>query len=397
MAEMIPWRFLIVAALFAVLIYCQFYLAHRQWSRLKGEQAVEIDVNYVRSENYFGQSFRMKVKQWLLMPGVSDQESGTTIQKDAERIHVVERMELPSGADCDDILVVERNFSCGSQSRLGREVLVHGDAEIGAKSRVQALATDSNLFVGEGVRVARWLDAMGDLTISAGTKIQSRVTSQTRISLGLGVELSSAHAPEIATAGRNEGLGSLDTAAGNLLDLTMAEQSDELTSKLEAAGFKPDLLLQLGSDTWMYKGDLVLTLPVRLSQKLAVTGKCSFCAGSRLEADLRAGKSILLGPSCVINGNLTADRHIFIGNHSRFSGVLNAGHSMLLSSGTRGFRSDGMVVAYAGEKLSVESDVAVKGKLSAGAGVVVVNSTQSRAWKARFGIQDATLGPKEQA
>lgn len=387
MAEMIPWRFLIFTAIFAAMFYCQFYLAHRQWLRLKGEQATEIDVNYVRSENYFGQSFRVKVKDWLTIPPMPGQD-GTTILKGDECIRVIDSMELPAGSDCDDILVVERNFACAAGSRLRREVLVHGDAEIGPTSRVQSIAADGSLFLGEDVRVARWLDATGELTLSSASKVQSRVTSQKRISLGLGVEVGSAYAPEVATAGTDGGFERPERKPAELLDLVLAEQSEEGNQKLAALGFKRDRLIQLGADTWLYKGDLRLPVAVRIRKKLAVTGTCVFRAGSRIEADLKAGESIFVGPGCAIDGNLVAEKHIFIGSDCRFSNMINAGRSLLLSSGTRGFREDGMVVAYAGEKLNAESNVALRGKLCAGERVLVVNAAQSKAWKMRLRIDD---------
>jgi predicted acyltransferase (DUF342 family) len=388
MVEALPWRFIIFALIFAGLIYFQFYLAHRQWRRLRGEQATDIDINYVRSENYFGQSFRRKVEDWRRLPAVAiDGAGGMAIAKGDERIRVLEVMELPGGSDCDDILVIEQGFCCGPESRLRREVLVHGDATIGAGSRLQSLAADGSLALGENVHVARWVDAAGEMTIGPGCRIHSRATSQTRITLSQGVEVASAYAPEVATTPQDDCDRTFVTPPAELLQIAMYDQA-EADPELEAAGMRPGRLLQLGSDTWLYKGSLELHVPVRISTKLAVTGNCSFRAGSVIEADLKSGGSISLAPFCTINGNLIAEKNIFAGSGCHFSGVINAGEDLLLSSGTRGSRPDGMVVAYAGGQLSVEGDVVIKGKLSAGRRVVVIDSLQSTAWKARRKIEE---------
>jgi predicted acyltransferase (DUF342 family) len=110
-----------------------------------------------------------------------------------------------------------------------------------------------------------------------------------------------------------------------------------------------------------------------------------------IEADVRASGSIIMGCSCTIQANVVADKHVFLGPFCRFSGVINAGGELLLSSGTRGFQSEGMVIAYAGSTLSVETDVAIRGKLSAGERVAVVNSAASKAWRKRHRISQDGL------
>jgi hypothetical protein len=63
----------------------------------------------------------------------------------------------------------------------------------------------------------------------------------------------------------------------------------------------------------------------------------------------------------------------------RFAGLIHADGSVRLSQGTRGFKDDGMVVAYAGEILEVEKDVAIKGKLAAGGRVIVESAEAAEA------------------
>jgi hypothetical protein len=146
--------------------------------------------------------------------------------------------------------------------------------------------------------------------------------------------------------------------------------------------------VQLGGDTWLYKGHVRPPVPVRLRRKLAVAEDCYFPGGSVLEFDVKAGGSIFLGPSCVVRGNLVADGHVFLGPGCRFSGLVHAGKTLLLSRGTRGFRPDGMVAVYAGEDLSLETDVALKGKIASGARAVVIDAAAAQAWRDQRRIQD---------
>ena len=65
---MIPWQFLIFTGVMAAILYLHFFFSHLQWRRVKGEQPADVDPSYVKREDYFAQSFRSKVKNWLELP-----------------------------------------------------------------------------------------------------------------------------------------------------------------------------------------------------------------------------------------------------------------------------------------------------------------------------------------
>src|ERR1700690_2002042 len=166
MPAVIQWRFILFTIIFAGLLYLQFYLAHRQWKRIKGHQTSEIDVGYVRMEDYLAQSFRRKVKEWLQLPSTVRSERERTILKGRETIRVITgAIEFGSGEVCDDILVVEGNFTCGSGCLFAREILVKGNARIGPGTQLQSVAVDGDLTLEWDVKVARWLDSTRELSI----------------------------------------------------------------------------------------------------------------------------------------------------------------------------------------------------------------------------------------
>jgi predicted acyltransferase (DUF342 family) len=391
MAEILPWRLLIFALAFSLLVYLQFYLGHREWRRLKGEQAAEIDVHYIRAENYLAQSFRMKAKDWLKLPASKDGEAGPVILKGLERIRVLEGLDLGTDEKCDDILVVARDFSCGSGCSLTRELWVHGNSNIGSESRLQALAADGDLMLGKKVTVARWLDSNGELTISAGCQVGARVTSLKRIRLGLGVEVGSAYAPEVATADWDTNSPGYQPPAPELLEIDFPEDPKAVNQTLTAAALEADRFVQLSPATWLYKGDVRPQVPVRLTKKLVVKGDCHLQEGSVVEADVKATGSLFLGPSCLCQGNLVAGGDIFLAPACRFSGLIHAGKTLFLSRGTRGIRADGVVAAYAEQQVCVEPNVVVKGKLASAGRVKVLNTEVAEAWRVRRGIHENGL------
>ncbi len=384
MPDVIAWRFIVFAIIFAGLLYLQFYLAHAQWKRIKGRQTSEIDVGYVRREDFLAQSFRRKVKEWLQLPSTTSTEKERTILKGRETIRVITgSIEFEAGKQCDDILVVEGNFECGSGCLFAREILVKGNARIGAGSQLQSMAVDGDLALGWDVKVARWLDSTRELTIGPNCLVGARVTSTGLIRLGPGAQAGSMYAPQvvsIAWDGTFLNKETLDMA--KLPAIAFSEEAIAARESLEASGFDVKKLLQLGSDSWLYKGDLRFISPLRLKTKLVVKGKCDLPEGSVLEADIHTDGSLDIGANSVCQGNLISGQDIHLGPGCRFAGLIHADGSVRLGQGTRGSKDEGMVVAYAGEVLEVERDVAIKGKLAAGGRVIVESAEAAEATSA---------------
>ncbi len=377
MPEVIQWRFIVFAIIFAGLLYLQFYLAHRQWKKVKGQQTSEIDVGYVRMEDYLAQSFRRKVKEWLQLPATVVSERERTILKGREKIRVITGgIEFGSAETCDDILVVEGDFACGPNCLFGREILVKGKATIGPGSQLQSIAVDGDLALGWDVKVARWLDSTRELIIGANCLVGARVTAAGLIRLGPGTQAGSMYAPQVVSTDWDGTFLSKETPElSKLPAIAFSEEAVAARESLEAAGFDVKKLIKLGADSWLYKGDLHLLSALRLRTKLVVKGKCDLPDGCVLEADIHADRSLNIGANSVCRGNLISGQHIHLGPGCRFAGLIHADGSVRLGQSTRGFKDEGMVVAYAGEILEVERDVAIKGKLAAG-GRVIVESTE---------------------
>jgi predicted acyltransferase (DUF342 family) len=321
------------------------------------------------------------VKEWLQLPSTIASDRERTILKGRETIRVITGgIEFGSGEQCDDILVVEGDFACGSGCLFAREILVKGNARFGPGAQLQSVAVDGDLALGWDVKVARWLDSTRELTIGANCLVGARVTAAGIIRLGPGAQAASMYAPQVATVAWDGAFQSKETPEMAKLPV-IAFSADAIAAResLEAAGFDVKRLIQLGSDSWLYKGDLRLLAPLRLTTKLVVKGKCDLPDGCVLEADVHADGSLNIGANSVCRGNLISGKDIHLGTGCRFAGLIHADGSVRLGQGTRGFKDDGMVVAFAGEVLEVERDVAIKGKLAAGGRVIVESAEAAEA------------------
>lgn len=363
--------FFLYAILFCALFYVHFAVAHRAWRAIRGRESAELDLSYVRLEDYFGQSFRKKLAGWIrTLPKAQGSTDRMSIyDKGNERIFVAGAAQYPDGRREKEILCIEGDFTCGRDCEFDKELAVRGDCTIGPDTELQAIAVDGALYLGEGVRVRRWADAARQLTLGPDAAVVSRATSRMAIEFLPGAQALSLFAPEVFTEGRHEGFVQIDVAPAAIVQVPHA---DGLAKPQH--GYEPARLYSMGADTFLYDGNLHLTAPLHLRKPLVVRGDFSCPRESLLDADVRAHGHITIGPASVVKGNLVAGRDLTLKPNSYFQGLLHASGAMRLSRGVRGLRDKLPVAAYSGGILTVESNVVVNGKLASGQRVVAVST-----------------------
>jgi hypothetical protein len=363
--------FFLFTVFFCAIFYLHFSLAHRAWRQIKGRQSAELDMGYVRLEDYFGQSFRSKLAGWMktLPPATSGTTGIRVYDKGSERIFVAGNAKYPAGRKEREILVIEGDFACGRDCDFEKELMVKGDCTIGPDTQLQALAVDGSLHVGEGACVRRWVDAVKHLTVGADAVVNSRVTSRTAIEFLPGAQALSLFAPEVFTEGRDDRELQIEVAPTVVVQLPHSSKSSS-----PAHGYDPAKLFAMGVDTFLYAGDLHLTAPLHLRSPIVVRGDFSCPMESLLHADVKAHGSITIGAASVVKGNLVAGTDMILKHNSYFQGLLHAGGALRLSRGVRGLRDKLPVAAYATGVMTIESNVVVNGKLASAQRVVAVST-----------------------
>jgi predicted acyltransferase (DUF342 family) len=372
--------FFLFTLFFCAVFYMHFSMAHRAWRQIRGKQSAELDMGYVRLEDYFSQSFRTKLAGWVkTLPRATNSSTGLRVfDKGNERIFVAGGAKYPAGRKEREILVIEGDFDCGQDCEFEKELMVKGNCTIGKDSQLQALAVDGTLHVGEGVQVRRWVDAVKQLTIGGDAVVASRVTSRTAIEFQPGAQALSLFAPEVFTEGRHESDLQIEMAPPVIVQLPHLNKS----SRVEH-GYDPEKLFGMGANTYLYNGDLHLSAPLHLRASFVVRGDFSCPKESLLEGDLKAHGSVSIGAASVVKGNLVAGTDLTLKPNTYFQGLLHAGGTLRLSRGVRGLRDKLPVAAYAAGVLTVESNVVVNGKLASAERVVAISTPV--AWLERPG------------
>ncbi|HWP84786.1 MAG TPA: hypothetical protein VNN17_06320 [Terriglobia bacterium] len=364
--------YLILLLTFLLLFGVSFYFAFREWLRPQDDAPIPVDVEYVRVENYFGDSFRAKMQLWLetsrpVALGVPLQSpiQGVLEKSNGERILLLNPGRYGGGGEHQTLLCCDGNLELERGSVFAREIYARGDVETGEGVQLQALASDGDVALGPDTQVARWVDAAGSILLRRGTVAHARVSSQTVIQLEAGAAAQSLYAPLVHTAGYRP-VESYSAPAPR------AEDSGTLTDAGEAAlANLPTPVARLAADTVLVRGDLALQPGTRIASHLIVRGTLRTGADCAFFGDVKAER-LELGPGNAVSGNLVSGSALRLGTGCRVARAVVAETDIVLSSGVRVGQPGALAVVSAGGEIRLEPDVAVWGKIAAGTKVTAV-------------------------
>ena len=380
--------YLLLLLLFVLFFSVSLFFGCREWRRPCGAVPLSMDVDYIRVENYFGQSFRAKMQEWLAEAqpnGVAAGGSAQWFTPGGERLLVLQGGRIGNGAEQngpgqDEIVYSKRDLTLARRAVFRREIYCQGRLDTEAGVQLQSAAVDGNLVLGEENDVARWVDANGKIVIRSGPVVRSRASSLTSIELERNVSAQSLYAPLI-TAGESR---ANPNAAGNpgvedTLPVAVAEsgapgnwpQKGPLpdgrgSDQLAVPGYLEGLpCTRLEPGTWLVQADLYLPAGSRVKDNLIVKGTLTSGSHCIFSRDVKAAR-LKLGERNRVLGNLVAEDFLLVGEESFVERNLTAGNHVRLAHGARVGRPESLAVVSARGEIVLESNVAVCGKMTAG-------------------------------
>lgn len=255
--------------------------------------------------------------------------------------------------------VPENGTSLEGSAGSPADVHFPGDGVLRGPSVIGVVVAQGSLTLLDGALVTKSAHSQGNMTIGKGCVVERLATSCGVMRLESGATALVCSAPEITT-----GYGPDDSP--NETPLGVAEK----TTVIPGAMFQ-DRFRQLSADTWVCTGDLKLTGPVCLQQRLVVRGSFSAGAGSELASDLKATGDLTIGPDSTCRGKLLSEGTISLGARCRFEGILHAGRDLHLGEGVRS-ENGRPIVAYAAERVVLAQGIRIRGKVAAGRQLVVL-------------------------
>lgn len=342
---------LLFTFVFLMLLAAHFFFAWRGWRQLKGLALHDIDMNYVRQEDYFGRSFRNQLQTWLSIPGETVglcrriQTPNDTLEVYSGAAH------FPRLTDSDAVIVAER-IAADEQAVFHRELYARNECVIGASSRLQAVACDGRLHIGPSCQVVRWADAAGDVELGEGSQVGARLTSRGQVLLRVGARAKTVYAPSVITVN-----GHQPPQPPLLRPVELNSHTITHSQTLARIGLLTHKFTQLVDDTWIYHADFKPKSPLTIQVNLIIYGDAHLPAGSIVqknckvrgqlhaelvrfegslfvEGDAHLGDGVQLGPITSGNGRIQLGRDISSAHPGRDS-VIFARQELLVGRGLR--------------------------------------------------------------
>ncbi len=366
---MFGYLFLVFA--FLLLFSLSFYFGIREWLKPEDDTPIPVDVEYVRVENYVGESFRSKMQEWLesaqqleVQEPLEPPVEAVLEKTNGERILLLNSGSFGGGRNYEELLICEGSLSLEDRSEFRREIYCRGRLETGAGVRLQAVASDGEIILGPDNEVFRWVDSHAKITLQHGTVVHARVSAQESIQLDTNVKVQSLYAPLISTYGYQptEKFPHMDEDISTVLEEGQAGNVPE--------GW-PSTVARLAADTLLIRGDLDLKPGSLVDSNLIVQGTLRSGAGCIFVGDVKAGK-VELGTRNQANRNVVSGSSLTVGESCFIGRTVVAETDIRLSDRVRVGRPEKLTVVSAGREIRIGQNVAVWGKVAAGTMVSVV-------------------------
>jgi predicted acyltransferase (DUF342 family) len=306
------------------------------------------------------------MRQWLAESepnGVAAENaaiSSSRITPGGEEVLVLPGGRL-RGEPADKIVFSKGDLIITQGSIISREIFCEGSLACEERVQLQSAAADGTLELGEASEVARWVDANGKIVIRSGALVRSRASSLTVIELEQNVRVQSLYAPMMFS--------------GRLSDVIDAQTADEASAPVAPsdgmAHEKPPPYLsgsrctRLAPGTWLVQANVNLPARTLVDENLIVKGTLVSQSDCAFLRDVKAAE-LRLGPRNQVQGNLTAEGSVLIGEGSTIERNIAAGADVRLASRSRVGRPNSLAAVSAGGEVVLEANVMICGKAIAG-------------------------------
>lgn len=142
-----------------------------------------INVDYLKEPRYFSLSFRKIFKDILAKEKLKDGLYEIKMSK-PETVEVFEGGMLKGRDEIDNLFYVKNSLFTEHDMTFDKEVYVRGNADIGEKNNLRALAGDGQVHLSVGTSVSRWIDAEGTILIENDCDLGISATSAKEIIVG---------------------------------------------------------------------------------------------------------------------------------------------------------------------------------------------------------------------
>lgn len=197
-----------------------------------------------------------------------------------------------------------------------QEVYAGGKLVGGSNATYRAVYAGTDLLLGDGCTVARWLHSQGHVYIGADCMIYGRVSSGMSMTLGSGTRFERLNAPLIRFASD-----------------ALAEVRATVAPHPREPWQVPQNLHELDEHTLRAAGDLEVPAACEVRHHLVARGSLSLGASCRVEGNLKAHDRLVIGAGGVVRGALVCTGPVHVGEGSLVKGPVISETEVIIEPG----------------------------------------------------------------
>ncbi|GAB4406516.1 MAG: hypothetical protein OHK0032_01520 [Thermodesulfovibrionales bacterium] len=333
---------LLIFLVFLILLLTPFVPVIIELLRPKDASPLFINMDYSKDPRYFGRSFKKILKNAI----PADASSGIreVMLSRNEKVEIAHSMRIPVGDEVNHILYIIGDLVSEDKARFNKEVYVKGDAAIGSKNTMRAIACEGQLYLSSNVSIVRWADAEGKVEVYDGCNLGISISSGDELRLSKGCRFKRLYGMPVTTYSANDNdHGHCPNKEG------------------------------ISDNTWIVDKDRLIIPPLtKVEKDIIVKKDLKIRSGSLILGNIKTYRELIIEEDVKISGNLFSDGDIEIGEGTTISGDIFS-QGVITIKKKVGIGSAGKIKSVIGKKgIILGQDVVIYGyAMTEGSGMVV--------------------------
>lgn len=326
---------------FLMLLLIPFIPAIIEVLRPRDASLLFIRMDYSKDPRYFGRSFKNILKNAVTADKCMEIRE-VKLSKN-ERVETAASKKIGTGEEYDHILYILGDLISEDMAKFNKEVYVKGDATIGCKNHLRAIACDGRLSLMSEVSILRWADAEGKVEVNDKCNLGISISSADELKIGKDCKFKRLYGMPIITYSRNN-------------------DDDSFSGKAA-----------MSDDTRIANKDCVIISPFTSVEKDFIVKKDLMVKrGCLFTGSIKTYGNLILENDIVVSGNIFSEGDIEIGDGTTVAGDIFSQGVVAIKGKVR-IGSAGKVKSVIGKRgIIIGQDVIIHGyTLTEGSGTVV--------------------------
>jgi predicted acyltransferase (DUF342 family) len=240
----------------------------------------------------------------------------TGVLSDGKPFRVVQGDFEYSGADMvDDVVVARGALGLPGETVFLESVYARGNVTTGTGSVFRAIVGDSDVELGDGTVILRFLHSGAELSVGESAVLFGRASAEGTFRIGLASQFERLHAPRIQFGVASDARPS---------------QSFE-NDRTDHAPGEPD---ELAEGRWLLPRDIRIPANSLVRDNLVVYGDLQVEPGSLIRGSIKCRGRLEIGDSVIVEGAVVGTEEVLIGSAVRVRGSIVGERAVSLGSGT---------------------------------------------------------------